>query len=240
MKKEKDKALEQVLADIEKQFGKGAIMRLGENAGLNVEAIGESSEPVTEVFNDVNDYDWFKDSVQYVYDKGMMSGDAGNFKPEDQMTRAMVVTTLYRLSNTPTVNDYTALTLFSDIEKNSWYTDAVCWAYNTGVTTGYPDRMLFGSYDSVTRQQLATFLYRYASNEGLNTSTRTDFTGMVGADKVDGYATEAMQWAVGVGLISGKEVWIDGVKVYDLAPQETATRAQMATILMRFCEYYGI
>jgi hypothetical protein len=217
-----------------------------ENWGLDEATIhfnstgGDVETDITEVFQDVFGNDWFVDSVRFVYDNGMMSGDAGYFKPHDNMTRAMMVTTLYRLAGEPAVTDYTALYTLSDVYADMWYTDAVCWAYNTGVTTGYPDRGIFGTDDSVTREQLATFLYRYAENRNLSTTESGDLSELLNAKQVSSYAKEAMEWSVGVGLISGMESNVNGVTVYDLAPQGSATRAQLATILMRFCQYYKI
>ncbi len=192
------------------------------------------------VFEDVYENDWFVEEVEYVYENGIMSGDGGKFMPYEQMTRAMMVTTLYRLMEKPSVEDYTATSAFSDVEAGSWYEDAVNWAYNEDVTTGYPDRMLFGSYESVTREQLAVFLYRYANLQGFDVSAQTELTGYVGVDSISEYAKEGMSWAVATGLITGIEIEENGTTVYDLAPQGSATRAELATILMRYCEYYGI
>ena len=177
---------------------------------------------VEDIFKDVVSADWFANSVLFVYENGMMSGSDGYFKPHDNMTRAMMVTTLYRLSGSPAVTEYKATELFSDVAAGAWYEDAVNWAYNTGVTTGYTDAAgnptRFGSEDSVTREQLAVFLYRYAGLQGYDTTVRADITGYVGYNKVSDYAKEAMQWAVGAGLISGVESVVNGATVYDLAP----------------------
>ncbi len=199
---------------------------------------------VTEIFTDVFENDWFVEAVQFVYDNGMMSGNAGSFTPNENMTRAMMVTTLYRLSGSPNVTDYKATSLFSDVEAGSWYEDAVNWAYNTNVTTGYTDSngnsTHFGSNDKVTREQLAVFLHRYAKTQGYDVSVRADITNYVGYSEISDYASEAMEWAVGVGLISGLQSEENGIEIYDLAPKGNATRAQLATILMRFCKYYQI
>ncbi len=203
----------------------------------------EEEEPipsVTEVFQDIHDYDWYVNSVQYVYENGMMSGYNGYFNPEDTMTRAMVVTTLYRLNGEPMVTDYTAVELFADVMPDQWYTDAICWAYNTGITTGYAGTAFFGTDDSVTREQVATFLYRYTEINAYDTSASADISGYKGNELVSEYAVNTMRWAVGIGLISGEERYENGVLVQDLNPQGSAIRAQMATILMRFCEHYGI
>ena len=197
---------------------------------------------MTTVFADVYKGAWFEDSVQFVYDKGIMSGSDGKFSPDNAMTRAMMVTTLYRLAGEPEVTDYTATKIFPDVAQGAWYENAVNWAYNTGITTGYTDTMgnptRFGSEDSVTREQLAVFFYRFASKEGYNVDVKADINNYVGYSDVGDYALDAMKWAVGIGLVSGIEYTQGGVIVRDLAPKGSATRAQLATILMRFCNYY--
>jgi hypothetical protein len=166
-----------------------------------------------------------------------MSGSYGLFKPKESVTRSVVVTTLYRMAGSPKVTDYSACDVFQDVKAGKWYTDAICWAYKTGVTTGNPSTMKFDVSGSVTRQQLAAFFFRYAELTGMNTSIRGDISQMLNADQVKTYSLDAVQWAVGVGLISGSEVkGPDGNPVKDLAPLNGASRAQLATILQRFCE----
>ena len=123
------------------------------------------------------------------------------------------------------------------MKEGKWYTDAICWAYNTGVATGNTSTMTFQTNDPVTRQQLAAFFYRYAELKGMDMSVEGDISGMLNADQVRDYAKEAVKWAVGWGLISGSEgTDANGQIVYDLAPLATASRAQLAAILQRFCE----
>ncbi len=210
----------------------------------------ESEEPekpsvdVTTVFEDVYKDAWFEDAAQFVYDKGIMSGSDGKFSPDNAMTRAMMVTTLYRLAGEPEVSDDTATKIFPDVEKGAWYENPVNWAYTTKITTGYTDAQgnptRFGSDDSVTREQLAVFFYRFAAKEGYNVTVKADISKYVGYSDVGDYALDAMEWAVGIGLISGIEYNQDGVTVRDLSPKGSATRAQLATILMRFCNYYHV
>ena len=196
----------------------------------------EPKAPVSEVFSDVYAGAWYEEAVQFVYDNGIMSGNNGLFKPTGNITRAQVVTTLYNLEGKPEVTDYSAVYKFGDVKEGKWYTDAVCWAYNKGITTGNSSTMMFNMNDNVTRQQLAAFFYRYAESKGIDVTTTTDISDMVGADKVAGYAKEHMTWAVETGLIKGSEVeGADGTIVLDLNPTGTATRGQVATILMRFC-----
>ncbi len=209
-----------------------------ELANINVHC--SDSEYVTNLFADVYAEDWHVKYVQFVYDRGLMSGSDGQFRPNENMTRAMMVTTLYRMSGLPEVIDYTATALFHDVEAGAWYEDAVNWAYNEGITTGYEGMGLFGSEDDVTREQLAVFFYRYAERQGYDLRTHMDISDYVGAAQVSDYAQEAMEWAVGIGLISGVERDIDGEKVFDLDPQGSATRGQLAAILTRFCRYYRV
>ena len=147
-----------------------------------------------------------------------------------------MVATLYKLEGSPEVTDFKAVDELGDVAADQWYTNAVCWAYNTGVTTGNKTTKMFNVNDPVTRQQLATFFYSYAELKGLDTETRADISEMVGADQVADYALDTMQWAVGTGLITGSETVVDGVVVKDLKPTGTATRAQVAAIIQRFCE----
>ena len=142
------------------------------------------------------------------------------FGPNDTLARAQFAVILYRMNESPTV-EYTAK--FPDVEAGVWYTDAVLWASGTKVVTGYSDSGRFGPSDSITREQIATILYRYTNGEPQKMNMLGTFSDV---GSVSSYAREAMNWAVGTGLING----IDG----RLAPTEGATRAQIATILMRF------
>lgn len=196
--------------------------------------------PVWEIFTDVTEGQWYVDSVQHVYYKGIMEGNGDKFTPNSKMTRGMFVTTLYRLAGEPEVTDRLALTELNDISENAWYTDAVCWAYSTGITTGYESDMTFRTNVALTREQLAAFVYRYAQYQGMDVSISDDLSGLVNANKVKPYAEKEVKWAVGSGLISGLEsADTNGATIYDLAPQGTATRSQMAAILMRFMQAYG-
>lgn len=193
-----------------------------------------------EIFTDVKSYNWFYDYVGYVYKNNLMSGNAyeGLFNPNTAVTRGQVITTIYRLAGSPKVKDYKACSVFSDVEKDKYYTDAVCWAYNEGITTGNPDTGKFNTTASITRQQLATFFFRYAELAGYEINKRADLSSMLNADQVKNYAKEAMEWAVAADLISGSETTDASGKVtYDLKPNGTATRAQLAAILYRFCYY---
>ena len=191
-------------------------------------------------FKDVDTKEWYSSYVDYVSEKGLMKGYDGFFTPNDSITRAMVVQTLYNMEERPLVADYKACKELKDVYQD-WYTDAVCWAYNEGITTGYDDTRTFEVNKSVTREELATFLYRYAKWKGYDINQTQDLLNLKNADKVSFYAKDAMNWAVGKELIQGIEIKQNGmIKEKDLAPQGNATRAQMATVLMRFCKIYEI
>lgn len=177
------------------------------------------------LFADVNTTDWFYDAVQYAYEKGMMNGTSTTtFSPGGTTTRGMIVTILHRLEGTPTANG----TAFTDVPAGQWYSDAVSWASENVIVGGYGNG-LFGPSDPITREQMAAILNRYSTYKGYDTGTVGSITGFSDASQVSSYAAEPMGWAIGNGLISG-------VGNNTLAPKGNATRAQVATILKRFCE----
>ena len=195
-----------------------------------------AKDDVSDVYPDVDHDAWYEPGVQYVYDKGIMSGSNGLFNPTGNITRAQVVATLYKLEGSPEVTDFKAVDELVDVAAGEWYTNAVCWAYNTGVTTGNQTTKMFNMSTPVTRQQLASFFYSYAELKELDTETRGDISGMAGADQVADYALDTMKWAVGTGLITGSKTTVNGVEIVDLKPTGTATRAQVAAMIQRFCE----
>ena len=175
-------------------------------------------------FPDVTEGDWFYDAVRYAYETGLMDGVGdGQFAPNATTNRAMVVTILYRLAGEPDVSGDVA---FTDVEPGLWYTDAVLWAAQNGIVNGISDTEFAPSGD-LTREQLATVLYRYAESMGYDVSASVDLSGFPDAGDIQSYATQALSWAVAEGLLQGFE---DD----SLQPGGTATRAQIATILMRF------
>ena len=180
----------------------------------------------TEPFVDVNEGDWFYDAVVYAYQNELMDGVGGNrFAPNSETTRAQLVTILYRLEGEPAVSGDLP---FTDVEAGTWYTDAILWAAQNGIVNGVTDTT-FAPGDEITRQQLVTILYRYAEAKGYDVSASADLSGYPDADQVQDYAQPAMAWAVAENIIQGME---DGT----LKPAGNASRAQIATILMRFCE----
>lgn len=174
-------------------------------------------------YNDVVAGDWFAEAVNYVTLTGRMNGTGEGFSPNNNLTRAQMATVLYRMAGEP---EGTIENPFSDVADGQWYTDAVVWAAETGITVG-TSADTFNPNDNVTREQMATFLYRFAEYESLDPIEITgDLSAFPDADEVAGFATEAMTWAVGQKIIAG----VDG----NLAPDGTATRAQVATVLMRY------
>ena len=183
-------------------------------------------------FDDVDDGDWFAGAVRFVYENGMMNGvSETSFAPHATTSRSMIVTILYRLEGEPVV-DYAMD--FTDVAGDAYYAEAVRWAASEGIVGGYGGG-LFGSDDAVTREQLAAILYRYAVYKGYDVSIGESTNILSYADFADlsEYAIPAMQWACGAGIISGTG---DGST---LTPQGEATRAQVAAMLMRFCEAIG-
>ena len=206
-----------------------------ESMGFDTEAEKhpeEDRKPVTEIFSDVYE-GWYTEYVQYMYDNGIMSGIGGTdkFAPADAVTKAQVAQVLYNMEGKPEVTDQSACTELKDL-YGDWYTDAVCWAYNAGVVTGNLNTQKFQPNANVTREQFALMLYRYAQYKGYATDATSTFENLLNADKVSYWAEAGMKWAVGTGLISGSKTEAG----LDLAPQRTATRAQMAAILTRFFE----
>ena len=182
-------------------------------------------------FTDIADNAWYADAVRYVYKHGLMAGtSATTFAPDVTTSRAMIATILWRMAGSPVVN---YAMNYTDVAQDQWYSEAIRWATSEGVVTGYGNG-LFGTNDPITREQLATMLWRYAQSEGYDVSVGESTNILSYTDVADlaDYAIAAMQWAVGAGIINGTG---DGST---LSPQGQATRAQAAVMLMRFCEEY--
>ena len=181
-----------------------------------------------EAFIDLDSSAWYADGVLWALDNGVMNGVSPKyFNPNGDTTRAMVVTMLWRMEGSPA---YVGMSEFTDVDNEQWYGQAVRWASAEGIVTGYenPDDagMIFNPNGAVTREQLATMLYRYAQYKKADVSANADLGSFNDAATVSSWATSATQWAVGSGIING----MDG----NLVPAGSATRAQVATMLMRY------
>ena len=195
-----------------------------EDAGGSLSGGGQTKELP---FTDVVDTSWFYAAVQYVWEKGLMTGmDGKTFSPESTTTRAQLVTILWQLAGCP---DSESSAAYSDTQASAWYAKAVAWAGANGIVSGYADGS-FGPDDAVTREQFAAILYRYAQSLG------EGFTGSwyflldySDAQQISAWADEAMHWCVMKGILSG-------TGADTLSPGMSTTRGQMAVMLMQFCQ----
>ena len=196
------------------------------NVEIEVSFAAIQDETVKADFADVTADAWYADAVQYVFENGMMSGTSETtFSPDLTTTRGMIVTILYRLENQPTV---TGTTAFTDVAADQYYANAVAWAAQNGIVSG-TSATTFAPNAAITREQMAAILYRYAQFKGYDVSAKADLSVYTDAAQVGAYAADAMAWANGAQLITG-------TSATTLTPAGQATRAQVATILMRFCE----
>ena len=187
-----------------------------------VEETPVSTLPFTDVAADA----WYYDAVEYVYDNDLMNGTSSTvFAPNATLTRGMLATVLWRMEGSPVVNY--ALP-FEDVSGGQWYTEAIRWAASVGVVNG-TSATTYAPNANITREQLATMLYRYAAYKSGSVSTSASLSGFTDAGSVSDYAADAMEWAVAEEIIGG-------MTSTTLVPQGSATRAQTATMLMRYCE----
>lgn len=175
------------------------------------------------IYNDVSKTDWFHDAAVYCYEHGLMIGTGDNFEPGTEMTRAMLVTVLYRLDG-----NYEKATecKFKDVSENDWYFDSVAWGEANGIILGISDSE-FAPNEKVTREQTALILSRYAKFKDCFTENYSDLSGFEDANEISDWAKDAVKWAVGEGIITGMTDTL-------ISPKTTLTRAQAATLLMRF------
>ena len=186
----------------------------------------EEHRCASEGFTDVDVEQWYHEAIDYVVDQGMMKGvEQDVFAPGSDLTRGMLAQVLYNLEGTPDIRKPSP---YTDVAQDAWYTDAVTWAADKGIVTGYGEG-LFGPEDPVTREQMAAILYRYAVLKGYDMTAAGSLNGFEDGADVSSWAEKAMEWAVGIKLLSGKG---DGI----LDPTGTATRAEVAQILMNFCQ----
>ena len=211
-----------------KHFSHYAIEEL-ENEDYNVTYAScpkDATCPI-EPFPDAVNKEWYHDGCHFCIDNGLMVGfPDGNFYPYGDVTRAQVVTILWRLEGSLETND--AMN-FADVPDGKWFTEAIRWATSNGVVTGYSDKA-FGPNDAITREQFASILWRYSKLKGYDVSVgeNTNILDYEDASKVSSYAVSAMQWACGSGMISG-------VTSDTLVPGGVTSRAQAATMFMRYC-----
>ncbi len=174
-------------------------------------------------FADVASQAWYSDAVDFATSHDLFNGEeVTKFAPDNNMTRSMLATVLWRLENELTVSGGDT---FADVNGDSWYSKGVAWAADQGIVTGYGDNC-FGPADNVSREQLATMFYRYAKKAGVDTSVTGELDQFTDGSSVSGYAADAMKWAVGCGLVSGKG---NGI----LDPSGDASRAEVAAIMQR-------
>ena len=189
----------------------------------------ERGDPQAEwPFKDVSPKKWYFEGVQYVYEKGLMKGISDNsFAPGKKLNRAMLVTILHRIEGTPVS---IASSGYSDVASGKWYTEAIAWAKENDIVTGYTANK-FGPKEPVTREQLLSILYRYAEYKGCDVSIKTndDFSSFKDQSRVASYAKKPVQWALSQGLIGGRNNAA-------LAPKAEASRSEVSVILMRFLE----
>ncbi len=177
-------------------------------------------------FTDVPETEWYREAVEYVFENKLMNGmNATTYAPQKTLTRAMLVTILYRMAGSPEVE---IDNVFTDVAEGQWYTEAILWGYDNGIVMGM-GKGLFAPNNAVTREQMVTFLYRYAKYAGydLSKAETTDLSDYVDADTVSDYAVDAFAWAVGEGIVNG-------LGKNNLGPKGTATRAQVAQVIMKF------
>ena len=179
-------------------------------------------------FTDVKESDWFYEAVKFAVEKGLFKGTGETtFSPHQPMTRAMLVTVLYNLEGSPGA---AGANNFTDVKNGEWYTNAVIWANAKDIVSGY-GKGLFGTNDPITREQMASILYRYASYKGYDVTATANLSAYTDEEEISNWAKEAMNWANAEGLITGRTKTT-------LVPGGTATRAEVASILKRFVESF--
>ena len=177
-------------------------------------------------YSDMSDTDWFFEYVRYVTEKGLMKGTSeGKFSPDVTMTRAMLVTVLYRLEGEPEVSGDIP---FPDVKAGEWYSDAILWASQNSIVEGY-NNGTFGLNDPVTREQAVTILYRYAEFKEKDISASDDLSRFTDRNDISYWAIDALRWAVAEEIIQGRTPTT-------IVPKGTSTRAEVATIIMWYAE----
>ncbi len=211
-----------ILEDVRYDAGKRGLLGTADSSSRFC-IVKKVAKLVTD-YGDVRKADWYYPGVKFVTETGLMNGIAEDaFAPYGDMSRAMLVATLYRYAGSPEVTTGSA---FTDVADGQWYTDAVAWAEETDIVQGYGNG-LFGTHDQVTRQEFATILHRFAVKQGAGAFGAVDLSGYADSEAVAGWAEAAMKWAVAEGIIEGRS----GTQ---LVPGASSNRAEAATILMRY------
>ena len=175
-------------------------------------------------FDDVKKTDWFYNAIGFAFEKGLMNGTSDKtFEPYGKATRAMVATVLWRMAGKPAVVEDIS---FKDVIPGHWYENAIKWAKNSGIANGLAED-LFGPDEFITREQLVTFIYRYANAKEIKKENSADISLFTDAEKISDFAIDAFNWAIGTGIITGKGE-------NNLDPHGYATSAELATMLKRF------
>ena len=195
------------------------------NTSITVKALWEDIAAPSEKFTDLDQNAWYSDDVDYVIGNGWMNGISANeFDPYSPTTRAMVITTIYRLEKSPETAERN---IYTDVKNNYWYTDAIIWGTEMGIINGYGNGE-FGPDDYVDREQIVAMFARYAQYKNKMSDKRADLSEFMDADKVGKWATDYAEWAVAVDLIRGVST-----TQKMLAPKDDSTRIQMAVLLAR-------
>ncbi len=177
-------------------------------------------------YTDVNPGDWYYESVQYVSDRQIMTGlDAATFGPGQPLARAQFAMILHRMAGSPAPS---SASTFADVAAGEWYSDAVAWASSAGIVTGYTDTNAFMPSQSITRQEIATMMHRFARYEGQESEARSDIGSYPDAAHVSSFSYEAMQWSTAHELVKGDRG--------NLNPQSTTNRAECSAIIQRYLE----
>lgn len=189
------------------------------------DAVSAKTEFTENTFIDIKKDDWYYNYVKYVYENNLMQGTGNGFEPERKMTRAMLVTVLYRIANPEEkVNNHN----FADVPEGQWYSDAVAWATENNIVKGVSENK-FAPDEDITREQMVLIIYRYAKMQGFDAGGASNLENFTDAKDVSDWALDAIRWAIKTKLVNG-------TSETTLSPKATATRAQVAAILMRFCE----
>lgn len=222
------------MIDLESADSSGAVtarLAKAQRELKSVPDLEQEAHPPVWPFTDVSDTDWCYDAVAYVYERGIMNGySQDTFGPQNRLSRAQLAQILYNLEGRPQTDSVSGS--YGDLTPGAWYEDAISWAVKSGVLSGYADGNMRPN-QAVSRQQLAAMLYRYAQHKGSDVSQSADLDGFQDRDQVAAYAQAPLQWAVAAGIVNG-------TSADTLSPNGSASRAQTAVMLMRFCDFTSL